>query len=258
VYPYERLAIAYFVALAILAPLTYANVDRKRRTGLVSLLIAGGIYMASRLAPETVRVWLPHAYLITGYWLPGGLSPSNSRARFEAWLHQTETAWQRHVPSIAIPGWTAGFLELSYLLCYVLVPAAFFVTWYEGDQGDVGRFWVAVLLAGYACYLTLPWLAARPPRLLDRSTTRADSFFARVNAHVLARYSHQLITFPSGHVAIATAAALSVLAVSPPAGVAMAIMAASIAIGAAAGQYHFKIELVLGVLVGVAGWLASG
>jgi membrane-associated phospholipid phosphatase len=189
-----------------------------------------------------------------GYWIPAILTPAKPDPAFEAWLRQTDASWGLASPRV--PQWLRQPLELAYLLCYPLVPASFAVVRVVGDQTDIERFWLAILLAGYACYATVPWLVSRPPRLMAASTELGGAL-ASLNTRVLGRVSHQLTTFPSGHVAVATAAALTVWPVSRPAGAAIAVVAAGIAAGAVAGRYHFAVDVVLGAVVGVVAVLVS-
>jgi membrane-associated phospholipid phosphatase len=74
---------------------------------------------------------------------------------------------------------------------------------------------------------------------------------ARVNTAVLSRVSHQLNTFPSGHVAVAIAAALSVWPVMPLAAAAFGMIALGVAIGAVTGRYHYVLDVVTGAMAGV-------
>jgi membrane-associated phospholipid phosphatase len=74
---------------------------------------------------------------------------------------------------------------------------------------------------------------------------------------LLGRVSHQLNTFPSGHVAVATAVALAIFPVSRLAGVIFGVIAAGIAAGAAAGRYHYGIDVVVGAVVGIVAALAA-
>jgi membrane-associated phospholipid phosphatase len=140
-------------------------------------------------------------------------------------------------------------LELSYLLCYPLVPLAFaaMVFW----NGSPDHFWTTVLLAVFACYGLLPWLPTRPPRTLPSETEALDrpSIFRRFNIAVLGRASIQVNTFPSGHVAAALAAALAVGQVHPLVGGAIALLSVSIAVAAVVGRYHYAADVVLGAAV---------
>jgi membrane-associated phospholipid phosphatase len=138
---------------------------------------------------------------------------------------------------------------MAYLLCYPLVPAAFLIVWLGGSPGEVARFWVAVLLAGYACYATLPWLVSRPPRLVTGAAATCD--LGAVNAFVLGHVSHQMNTFPSGHVAVSLAAAAAIWPVSPIAGLTVGVIAGAVAMGAVSGRYHYVVDVVAGVAVAV-------
>ena len=111
---------------------------------------------------------------------------------------------------------------------------------------------LSVLLSGYACYCTVPWLVSRPPRLLLGGAAPPPTSIASLNVRLLSHVSHQLITFPSGHVAVSTAAALSVFSVWAPAGIVIGIVAVGIAAGAVIGGYHFRVDVLAGAAVGIA------
>lgn len=246
---FELLAAGYFAALAVLA--FAAPVSWLRRACVAALAAAAALAVAavSRQDESVLRAWIPHGYLIAGYWLPGLLVPPVGGAtRFEAWLARLDCRLRPRLP--AVPAAITHATELAYLLCYPLVPAAFVVVRAAGTSADLTRFWVATLLSGFVCYVTLPWLVSRPPRLVAE-TAPAQSL-AAVNAFVLGRVSHQLNTFPSGHVAVATAAAGSLLAVSPAAAIVVGCAAAAVAVGAAAGRYHYVVDVLTGACVGAA------
>ena len=253
-HPYELLAVVYFVGLAAATRRARTDEAHRRRAMRLAVLIAGAVVAFAYLLPASLRAWMPITYLVLGYWIPAILTPSKPDAAFEAWLHQTDTEWG--LSAFQVPAWIRHPLELAYLFCYPLVPAAFAVVWTLGGDADIQRFWFATLLAGYACYATVPWLASRPPRLLSPSGDPAGAV-AALNVRVLRSVSHQLTTFPSGHVAVATAAALTIWPVSRPAGLLLAVVAAGIAAGAVAGRYHFAVDVALGVVVGVVAVLVS-
>jgi membrane-associated phospholipid phosphatase len=253
VLPFEQLAALYFAALAV----TAATMRRPRRWAACG--VAVGVLMAivvmSRAAPLALRAWAAHAYLAAGYWIPSLLATRTS-AWFEDWLVGTDRHF-RWLPALAgrsdaarFPAWFASISETAYLLCYPLVPVAFLLVWIRRDVTDVNRFWMAVLGAGFACYGLLPWLVSRPPRLLSGETPHARGI-ARVNALVLDRVSHRLNTFPSGHVSVSVASALSVWAVSPVAATVIGAIALGVSVGAVTGRYHYVLDVIAGAVVGV-------
>jgi len=248
--PFEWLAVAYFVVLLAAAP----RAPRPRR-GTLFVCGAIALVIVSRFAlPWAARAWVPHAYLLLGYWIPAAFVPAAPNERFQRWLERTDVtrAWRVRGAGARV------VLELAYLCCYPLVPAAFAVVFAFGSAADMRSFWLAVLGAGYACYLTLPWTNALPPRLVDAKASTVPPAVATLNAAVLGRVSHRLVTFPSGHVAVAAAAALSVWCVWPEAGAGFGVIALLIAVAAVAGRYHYVVDIVLGGAVGVFVWAVTG
>jgi membrane-associated phospholipid phosphatase len=247
-----------WLTLVYLAGITAAGWGRRspqrlRAAGYAALAIVL-VIVACSTAPWAVRAWLPHAYLVLGYWLPAMLTPVPTSDGFQRRLAAAE-AFLGSPDVRRLPAWVMHWFELSYLFCYPIVPISFSVVWARGTAEDVERFWIAVLSAGFACYGTLPWTAAWPPRLVSRCDHHG---LAAVNVRVLQRVSHGFNTFPSGHVAVAVAASMAVATVSPAAGAIVGVVAASIAIAAAVGRYHYVVDVIAGVLVGLLAWSLTG
>jgi hypothetical protein len=243
---FELFALGYFV----LQPLAAALAPRGRgrwRAMLAGAAMAVVVLLAARL-PLVARAWLGHLYLATAYWVPALAAQRGYASRFERWLVASDRRWQARLKALPRPLVHAG--EAAYLFCYPFVPAAFLVVLLQGTPADVDRFWLAVLPAGGVCYVGLPWLVARPPRLLPGSVAVMRGL-PRLNAIVLSRVSHNLTTFPSGHVAVSVAATCAVAPVSPLAAALLGIVAAGIALGAAAGRYHYVVDVMGGVGVGL-------
>ena len=217
--------------------------------GPAAAILAGAIVALARVLDADVRLWLGHLYLIAGYWLPA-LLVTRSPQRFEAWLLSTEKAWNLSPVARPFTVRASALAELAYLCCYPVVPAAFLIVYLNGPSAQVDRFWTSVLAAGYLCYISLPWLVSRPPRALEGAGVGA-SRVRRLNLHVLGRLSHGWNTFPSGHVAVAFAAAISVTMSAPRLGIGFLILAVGILIGSVTGRYHYAIDAVIGAIVGV-------
>lgn len=251
---YEWTVLTYFSALIAGAWITRAPMIQRLQATAVGAGVLAGLAASIQAAPG-VRAWLPHLYLVAGYWLPALLVSASPSRRFEEWLLRRDRGWRQLLPGV--PARLAPLVELAYLLCYPFVPVAFAIVWTFGDRGDVERFWLAVLLSGYACYATLPWLVGRPPRLLHSEGDDRLGAFATVNTRVLARVSHQFNTFPSGHVAVAAAAASAVATVSLPVSAILGIFVAAISVGAAAGRYHYVDDVLLGLAIAGAAHLVA-
>ena len=249
VFAFELLAVVYLIAL----PAAVALTGGVRRPGTWRAVAAGAvltavIVLAAAALSAAVRFWLGHLYLVGGYWIPAMAAVRSGETSFEQWLEGSDASWRARLS--AAPAWLVHAGEVGYLLCYPMVPASFLVVWIGGTSVDVNRFWLAVLMSGFACYGSLPWLAARPPRLLPDAAPREHPV-ARMNVRLLSRVSHNLTTFPSGHVAVSFAAALCVASVSPIAGLAFALVAVAISVGAITGRYHYVMDVAAGAVVGI-------
>ena len=253
-YAFEELAGAYFAVIAGAAPFARARGYRRATAAGTAVVLVALVGVAAAYAGTPVRMWLPVAYLIAGYWLPallvgeGGKGHGGAPSGFERWLCRTDRRLRARL--LPVPRVARELVELAYLLCYPLIPVSFVIVRTLGTPADVDRFWLVVMAAGFTCYVSLPWLVSRPPRSTETSALACRT--QATNVKVLHRFSHQFNTFPSGHVAVALAAAVAVAAVAPTAGVIVGVMAAAIAVGAAAGRYHYVVDVVAGVVVAVA------
>jgi hypothetical protein len=211
----------------------------------VSLMTAAMVILL-HWAPGPLRLIAPGLYLIAGYWLPAlvvGTRENGGTSRFETWLAATDTRLRPRLPRV--PGSLVALAETAYLLCYPIVPLSLAIVWWSGGADAVPRFWTTVLVAGLACYASLPWLLSRPPNQSGLQTLALRT----VNRSVLATVSHRWTTFPSGHVAVSWAAALAVSRVWVAAGAALAVVALGVTAGAAAGRYHYVVDVLLGMIV---------
>jgi hypothetical protein len=248
--PFERLVVAYLAFFAVAALFTHGAPAGRTRTALAATSLAVAVYLVSRLLPIAPRLWLPFLYIPIGYWIPVPLVPTRRGGAFEAWLVRTDAALRGAVDTM--PRWLAYSVEIGYLFCFPLIPISFAIVWTAGSQAQVVRFWTAVLAAAYVCYVTLPWLVSRPPRLIAADTApAAATAVRRANVFVLGRVSHHLNTFPSGHVAVSVAAAIAAGRVMPIAGVVLGVIAAGVALGSVTGRYHFIVDALLGIALGI-------
>jgi hypothetical protein len=252
---------AYLVVLSRVRPLAAAA---RRRVALVGLVCIAVVIMLSRLRPspslELLREWLPAVYLLQGYWLCGlffqrpSLRIERRLLAFDTWLFE-RTGLRR--AAARAPRLVASWFEATYLLAYPFVPVGFGVFLALGHRGRADAFWTVALIAGFTCYGMLPWIQTRPPRALaaDRPLWTPHLRLRRLNTTVLQRMSVQVNTCPSGHAATSMAVALTIVTAGAPAtGAGFLFVAASIVAATVLARYHYALDTLLGLTVGIAAW----
>jgi hypothetical protein len=228
----------------------------------LSIVASAGILAATALGAARLdghlRNWLPALWVLAGYWVSGLFfdtpMPSIERRLLEADRRLCErfdvAAAIERVPRALLEA-----LELSYLLCYPLVPAGFLVLVISGQEYVADKYWTTVLSAELASYGMLPWIQTRPPRCLEPAApARRRLIFRRLNLWILDRGSIQANTIPSGHAAGATAVALSLCVLLPPAGVVFLTVALAIATASVVGRYHYTVDSIAGMFLGAFAW----
>jgi membrane-associated phospholipid phosphatase len=257
---WEWIAVAYASYLAVVS-LTARRFARARGPALVAAAvtwIAAVFGGGSALETPGLRVVVPIAVLLAGYWLSGRFF-TQPMPEVEQWLSRVDEAlldrtgirrWYERAPAVV----TEAF-ELSYLLVYLVAAAGALALVGSGRVDHLGRFWATVLLAGFVAYGALPWIQTRSPRTLRPDPdTRKVRPIRRLNHFVLNRGSIQANTLPSGHAAVAFAVGLAVADVAPAAGSLLMGFAAIITAATVLGRYHYAVDSILGVLVAAVAW----
>jgi len=243
--------------LVFAAVLVWAAAGRRMFAPAAGLLAYGIVAAAlSTAGAPVLRFTAPLAVLVTGYWLtkPFYTSPS---PRLEAWLMRYDERWQVDRRAGRLPRWVHALVEIAYIGVYPFMVVAA-IPAFLISRDAFAWHWTLVLSAELACYVTLPWLQARPPRengdrphfFETRKNGVCPHFLRRFNEAMLERLSVRATTIPSGHVAGPIAAALSIWMMAPAWG--PWLMAGALAITAATviGRYHYAIDALLGLAVG--------
>ncbi len=225
--------------------------------GIVAIVLVRG--PGSSLFPThgfILRDWLPAPLMLFVYWQAGLLfvKPFSPVQEILERFDRPVVTWISHLRSA---GWLGRavirYLELSYLLCYAMVPFGLGVLYLAGKRYHAEEYWIVVLLSSYFCYVMVPILPTLPPRTFSTTpeTPGARTKLRQLNLWILRHASIQVNTFPSAHVAASLAAALVLLRFSPWAGGIYLWLALSIAGGAVAGRYHYALDAITGAVVAV-------
>jgi len=260
----ESINISYFFLFSLISIFFPAPVRRRVYAfaigafGIaVCVLLSASPSLVSTQASLILRDWLPAGLILVAYHQSGSLF-IKPWPRFQSWLMEWDRRllgrFYRGPEVIQVPAFWRIYLEILYMSCYPLVPAALGILFLLDFQDRVGEFWTLVLSSTYACYALVPFLPALPPRLLQpERETGGNSGKSRIINEWLLRYgSIQANTFPSAHVASCTAASLILFRYNTWLGALFLLFSLSIAAAVVIRRYHYMADAILGFALPVA------
>jgi membrane-associated phospholipid phosphatase len=265
----EWIQLVFVSLLAVAAWLRPLGLSRQLMVSKLALIAIGAIVIerisGRRLPPiasPVVHDWLPATLLLVPYWQIGqfftGPDP-RTEARLAAFDRAFFKALGIRPANISISTAAGTYLEIAFLVVYPLMPLGLIALYATGLRQFVDYYWVVVLPSTYICFAITPFVQAMPPRMLSGYNTftmpasKAEAF----NHRVLHRASIQAITFPSGHVASATGAALVLLRLERWMDLIFLVIAISIAVATVVGGYHYAADVLLASVVAVAVFVAT-
>ena len=262
-----ELVVVYASYLTLLA-CTRRRFSRARVPALALLgtslaLVVAWPALAAGDAAAAVLAWVavPGLLVLATYWASGAFFVTPDLL-LERWLLRIDAAAlvaTGRLPAFGGMQAMRSTFELLYLLVYAMVPAGAAVLAIAGRADWLPRYWAVVFAAELSCYSTLPWLQTLPPRTIEAAPASASvSAVRRLNLALLARGSIQVNTLPSAHAAGAIALALVVAEALPSAGSVFLASAIGITVATVVGRYHYLVDALLGVAVGVGAWLVVG
>jgi membrane-associated phospholipid phosphatase len=287
---HERILLAFFAYLTAAALIFPLDLQQRLVVIPLNLVVAAVLFLLSRDGTENrsgfltrVRDWIPCVLILVAYRESGLFFIPDPTHRLDDFLIRFDDSILKHPGVVRLLAWGAPwlqrYLELSYFLCYPIVPlglASLYLvqsdpTGVARDSSPAGaaheacrraaveRFWTAVLLASFTCYLVFPLFPLTPPRELfnDVPGPQVAPVLRGMNRWLLGRYAVGASLFPSAHVAATTAMALAIRRYLPRFGLVFVLIAASIALATVYGRYHYAADALAGAMVGLTAYLVS-
>ncbi len=254
--PSERLAIFYFIYVALIAPF---YIESPWRTSLVALGIAGGFWLVGLWKRKPIaRDLAPLFATLAAYREMDWFTSSGHDHHLErAWIIWDRTlldGW--HLRSIIESSGPIlpGFLELVYLLVYGIGPAVVLLAILTRRRDGTDRLWMTYLAGTLGAYALFPFFPSDPPRLLFPSADMPTvmTFLRRVNLYIVGGYGIHSSVFPSAHVSSAFSAAWGLLKTIPEKrwiGWSMLAYAILVSIAVVYGRYHYAVDVVAGFAI---------
>jgi membrane-associated phospholipid phosphatase len=252
--PSERLAIAYFIYVALIAPF---YIDRPWRTSVVAVAVTAGFWLAGQWKP-IARDLAPLAATLTAYremnWFASAVHDHHLERAWVQWDRVLLDHWglRRLIESGGAIG--PELLEFCYLLVYGIGPFVVLVAILNRRRQGADRLWMAYLAGTLGAYALFPYFPSDPPRVLFPGSDLPHILTAlrRLNLYIVGGYGIHSSVFPSAHVSSAFSAAWGLLRTIPEKrwiGWSMAAYAVLVSIATIYGRYHYGVDALAGFTV---------
>lgn len=251
------LLVVYLMTTGIMLLIGHDRVSALAMTAHFAALAAIAATTWVRGVPAWLRSWAPLLILLFLYSeMPAIIAAAGHTSLqdaqvigWEAFLFgsQPAAAWARAWSSLLF----SETVHLAYLLYYPVIfaiPALL----YLGKRLPAFHVAVTILLATFiVCFLSYAFFPVAGPRYLWPSAAPSGPF-RQFALFLLESRSSQGTAFPSSHVAVATTQAVLAVAFFGVRGLVVALVAVGIAAGAVYGGFHYAIDIVAGIAVGLA------
>jgi membrane-associated phospholipid phosphatase len=147
-----------------------------------------------------------------------------------------------------------AYLELCYLLVYLVAPISIGLLFAFGRRARINRFWLAFLAGTLGAYGLFPYFPSEPPRIVypGADSPHIETALRQLNLWIVGGYGIHSSVFPSAHVSLAFSAAWGLIATLPERpwiGRIMVLYACSVAIATVYGRYHYAVDAAAGIAI---------
>jgi membrane-associated phospholipid phosphatase len=168
---------------------------------------------------------------------------------------QPSQEWAAAAPQL----WLSEPLHAAYLSYYFIIFGPPLLLFLRGRTAAFRRMVFAVMLSFFAHYLFFIYFPVQGPRYLFAAPAGdlAAGPFYQIAHRVLEAGSAQGAAFPSSHVGVSVTQTLMALHFMPRLAPVLALLTAGLAVGAIYGGFHYAIDAIAGLVLGVLVYLAA-
>jgi membrane-associated phospholipid phosphatase len=162
--------------------------------------------------------------------------------------------------AVALPNlWLSEALHAAYLSYYFIVFVPPLLLFLHGRRNDFRAATFAIMLSFFAHYMFFIFLPVQGPRYLFDAPggVLASGFFYRMTHGLLEAGSSQGAAFPSSHVGVSVTQTLIMLRYMPRLAPVIGVLTLGLALGAVYGGFHYAIDALAGLVLGVLAFLAA-
>lgn len=251
--------VAYLVAT--LVPMGRYASTRGDWLPLIGHIAALGIAWAVVYRPSPgwrriVRDWLPLALSVYLYvelrWLIAGVGQPHADATLIRWEQFVFPGDPSRSLAQRFPGeLVSELLHACYLAYYALVVVPPALLYLRGRREAFAQTMLPTVLAFGICFVGFMAFPVDGPRFLVGPADAPAGPIRTATLQLLSSASSRGTAFPSAHVAVALVASISSVRFLRPAGYVVALVAAGLAVATVYGGFHYGVDVIAGLAVGL-------
>ncbi len=229
---------------------------------LCALVFGAAVLVSTQPVLRPLRDWLPLALgpflYVELRWLIEGMGRDHADALIQRWETalfpgQPAVTWATHLPI----RWLSEALHLAYASYYLLVYLPPALLYARGRRDCFARTMLALAVVYGVCFVTYLFLPVDGPRFLHGPASAPAGPVRSFVLALLEAGSSRGTAFPSSHIAASVVASLSALACQPRVGVGVGVCTLGLAVATVYGGFHYAVDALAGLAVGVVVWLVA-
>lgn len=256
-------AIAVYLTLTAVPMVRHATVAHDPLplvAHLIALTIAGTAAGSPVARLRVLRDWLPLALgpflYIELRWLIAGVGRPHLDATVIHWERVIFPGDPSHTLAVRFASLAASeVLHACYLSYYALIFVPPALLYFRGRRSEYTASAMALALVYLTCFSCFLLFPVDGPRFLVGPAEAPAGPIRTAVLHLLQAASSRGTAFPSSHVAASVVAAASALQYQRPVGYVVAVLATGLTISTVYGGFHYGVDAVAGLIVGL---FASG
>jgi membrane-associated phospholipid phosphatase len=169
---------------------------------------------------------------------------------------QPSRAWATAMPHL----WLSELLHAAYMSYYLIIFVPPVILFVLGRRAEFRAVVFGVMLSFFAHYLFFIFFPVQGPRYLfdPPGGALANGFFYQLTHSVLEAGSSQGAAFPSSHIGVSVTQTLLVVRYMPRMAPLIGILTLGLALGTVYGGFHYAIDGLAGLVLGVIAFVAAG
>ncbi len=260
--PLDLVTLSYFAVTSVLLLIGRSRIPNGTSYLLLHLAVIGAILFLG-LVPRrgnTLLMFLRDTYALWAIpFFYREVAVLNDLV-WSKYFDATVLGWEQAIfgiyPSLFLRDWLPyrfldEFLHFSYLAYYLLVPILGFWLYLRGREELCRVFATSVMVTFFTCYLIFIFFPVAGPYYIFVQDKTGTGIFPPIVHRLLAGGASRGAAFPSSHVAGAITVFWMSVRFEKPISPLMGILSAGIFFGTVYGGFHYAIDALAGLAVGI-------